>query len=73
MSISSPRHQLNGTGKNQFRKYTEDEIKILSGSLGNLLPLSQSVNSALQNDSFSDKKSSNSIGRRGYEDGSHSE
>lgn len=59
--------------KNQFRKYTEDEIKILSGSLGNLLPLSQSVNSALQNDSFSDKKSSNSIGRRGYEDGSHSE
>ena len=59
--------------KNQFRKYTEDEIKILSGSLGNLLPLSQSVNSALQNDSFADKKSSNSIGRRGYEDGSHSE
>lgn len=59
--------------KNQFRKYTEDEIKVLSGSLGNLLPLSQSVNSALQNDSFADKKSSNSIGRRGYEDGSHSE
>lgn len=59
--------------KNQFRKYTEDEIKILSGSLGNLLPLSQSVNSALQNDSFADKKSSNSNGRRGYEDGSHSE
>jgi len=59
--------------KNQFRKYTEDEIKVLSGSLGNLLPLSQSVNSALQNDSFADKKSSNSIGRRSYEDGSHSE
>lgn len=59
--------------KNQFRQYTEDEIKTLSGSLGNLLPLSQSVNSALQNDSFVDKKSSKSIGRRGYEDGSHSE
>lgn len=59
--------------KNQFRKYKEDEIKILSSTLGNLLPLSQSVNSALQNDSFVDKKSSKSIGRRGYEDGSHSE
>lgn len=59
--------------RNQFRKYTEEEIKILSGSLGNLLPLSQSVNSALQNDSFEDKKSSKTNGRRGYEDGSHSE
>ncbi|MEK6989603.1 DUF4268 domain-containing protein [Paenibacillus sp. FSL K6-1566] len=59
--------------KNQFRQYTDDEIKILSGTLGNLLPLSQSVNSALQNDSFVDKKSSKSSGRRGYEDGSHSE
>jgi len=59
--------------KNQFRQYTDGEIKILSGSLGNLLPLSQSVNSSLQNDSFADKKSSKSSGRRGYEDGSHSE
>jgi len=59
--------------RNQFRQYSEDEIKILSASLGNLLPLSQSVNSSLQNDSFADKKSSKSIGRRGYEDGSHSE
>lgn len=59
--------------KNQFRQYTENEIKILSSTLGNLLPLSQSVNSALQNDSFMDKKSSKSIDRRGYEDGSHSE
>ena len=59
--------------RNQFRLYTEDEIKILSGSLGNLLPLSQSVNSALQNDGFTEKKSSKNIGRRGYEDGSHSE
>lgn len=59
--------------KNQFRQYTDAEIKILSGTLGNLLPLSQSVNSALQNDSFVDKKSSKNIGRRGYEDGSHSE
>lgn len=59
--------------KNQFRMFTQEEIKILSGSLGNLLPLSQSVNSSLQNDSFDDKKSSKTNGRRGYEDGSHSE
>ncbi|MCG7337159.1 DUF4268 domain-containing protein [Sporosarcina sp. ACRSM] len=59
--------------RNQFRQYTDDEIKILSDSLGNLLPLSQSVNSALQNDSFEDKKVSKTNGRRGYEDGSHSE
>lgn len=59
--------------KNQFRMCTDEEIKTLSGSLGNLLPLSQSVNSSLQNDSFDDKKSSKTNGRRGYEDGSHSE
>lgn len=59
--------------KDQFRQFTEKEIKILSGTLGNLLPLSQSVNSALQNDSFEEKKHSRDSGRRGYEDGSHSE
>jgi len=59
--------------RNQFRQYTVDEIKILSGSLGNLLPLSQSVNSALQNDGFMEKKVSKTDGRRGYGDGSHSE
>ena len=41
--------------------------------MGNLLPLSQSVNSSLQNDSFEDKKTSKTAGRRGYENGSHSE
>ena len=59
--------------RNQFRQFDEDEIKILSGSLGNLLPLSQSVNSSLQNDSFEEKKSLKKRGRRGYVDGSHSE
>lgn len=59
--------------RNQFRQFTDAEIEQLSGALGNLLPLSQSVNSSLQNDSFYDKKSSNSSGRRGYENGSHSE
>ncbi len=59
--------------QNQFRAFSKEEIKLLSAALGNLLPLSQSVNSSLQNDSFYDKKSSNSSERRGYENGSHSE
>ncbi|MDP2814076.1 MAG: DUF4268 domain-containing protein [Erysipelotrichaceae bacterium] len=59
--------------RNQFRQYKDNEIQILSASLGNLLPLAQSINSSLQNDSFHDKKSSSSSGRRGYVNGSHSE
>lgn len=58
--------------KNQFRDYTQEEIKLLSGSLGNLLPLSQSINSSLQNDGFDEKKNVKK-GRRGYSNGSHSE
>lgn len=53
--------------RNQFRQFTAEEIKLLSSSLGNLLPLSQSINSSLQNDSFEDKK------KRGYINGSHCE
>lgn len=59
--------------RNQFRMFTAEEVRILSGSLGNLLPLAQSINSGLQNDSFHDKKLSSSSGRRGYQNGSHSE
>ena len=59
--------------RNQFRQFNEEEIETLAGALGNLLPLSQSVNSSLQNDSFEDKKTSKIAGRRGYENGSHSE
>lgn len=58
---------------NQFRLYSDNEIKMLSASLGNLLPLAQSINSSLQNDSFPDKKSPSAAGRRGYVNGSHSE
>ena len=53
--------------QNQFRQFTPEEIKTLSASLGNLLPLSQSINSSLQNDPFAEKKA------RGYTNGSHSE
>lgn len=59
--------------KSMYSAFSDEEVKILSASLGNLLPLSQSVNSSLQNDSFQDKKSSGSNGRRGYSNGSHSE
>lgn len=59
--------------RNQFRLYSDEEIKILSGSLGNLLPLAQSINSGLQNDGFEEKKTASASGRRGYENGSHSE
>ena len=49
-----------------------------SGSLGNLILLSSSVNSALQNDSFEEKKhpkydDSGEKVRNGFSDGSHSE
>lgn len=53
--------------RNNFRQFTPDEIKALSASLGNMLPLSQSINSKLQNDSFDDKKA------RGYSNGCHCE
>lgn len=58
--------------RNMFRQFNDDEIARLTGALGNLLPLSQSINSSLQNDSFDDKKTSTK-GRRGYQNGSHSE
>jgi hypothetical protein len=58
--------------QNTYRMYDEDEIWSLAISLGNMLPLSQSINSSLQNDSFPDKKKP-SNGRRGYTNGSHSE
>lgn len=58
--------------QNQYRQFTDEEVKMLAGALGNLLPLSQSVNSNLQNDSFYDKKTTKAR-RRGYENGCHSE
>ena len=56
-----------------FRQFDNDEKIWLAGALGNLLPLSQSINSSLQNDSFDDKKSPKGDKRRGYKNGSHSE
>lgn len=59
--------------RNNFRKYQDSkEQHILANSLGNLLALSQSVNSSLQNYDFNIKKATNSE-RNGYANGSYSE
>ena len=68
-----PQTPSNWYWRNTYRAFTDDEIKTLSASLGNLLPLSQSINSSLQNDSFPDKKNPPNANRRGYINGSHSE
>jgi uncharacterized protein with ParB-like and HNH nuclease domain len=64
--------------KSRFKGLAKSKRMFLQGSLGNLLPLSLSVNSSLQNDSFDDKKrpkknERNEIVRQGYSNGSHSE
>jgi len=63
---------------NLFKDFKEDKLKIFQGTLGNLISLSQSINSSLQNDSFEDKKKpkfdlDGKKIRQGYNDGSHSE
>lgn len=61
-----------------LKGFSEVERNILLNTLGNLLLLSQSINSSLQNDCFDEKKiaqydnEGNNL-RLGYNDGSHSE
>jgi len=62
----------------RFGIFTVDQQRYLKGSLGNLLPLSSSINSSLQNDDFLEKKStklneSGKVIRNGYANGSYSE
>ncbi len=64
--------------KPAFKGKRKKERDAYRNSLGNLLLLSSSINSSLQNDSFAEKKHPkfNSDGRKlrnGYDDGSHSE
>lgn len=61
-----------------FKGRSHKQKNILCNSLGNLVPLSLSINSSLQNDCFKDKKEAklNDEGKKiraGYSDGSHSE
>lgn len=64
--------------KEVFKEYKKSQRPYFQGTLGNLLPLSQSINSSLQNDCFEEKKKAkyndrNEKIRQGYSDGSHSE
>ena len=64
--------------KDGFKDYKKSKRHFFKGTLGNLLPLSQSINSSLQNDCFADKKKPKYNERKekirqGYSDGSHSE
>lgn len=68
-----PQTPDNDYWKRSFAGYSNEQKKYLTGSLGNLLPLSQSKNSSIQNDSFPDKKSPKNKTHNGYSDGSHSE
>jgi hypothetical protein len=56
-----------------FENYSDEQKNFLTGTLGNLLPLSRSKNSSLQNDSFPEKKAPVGKSHNGYTDGSHSE
>lgn len=64
--------------KGRFSEVPEVYYNFYNGSLGNLLLLSRSINSSLQNDSFEKKKNpifneKREKIRNGYSDGSHSE
>lgn len=59
--------------RNQFRDYSDEEKHYLANSLGNLLALSQAVNSALQNDEYQAKRNGSNKRKRGYANGSNSE
>lgn len=59
--------------ENQFRDYSNEERRYLANSVGNLLALSQAVNSSLQNDAYPDKKNGTNKRGRGYANGSNSE
>ncbi len=63
--------------KDTFSHVSDGQRALLTNSLGNLLPLSMSINSSLQNDCFRDKKNAKLKDgkkvREGYNNGSHSE
>jgi len=64
--------------KTALKGFSKNEISKLQGTLGNLVPLSKSINSSIQNDCFDAKKApkydeKHKKIRQGYSDGSHSE
>ncbi|MEP6755369.1 MAG: DUF262 domain-containing protein, partial [Chthonomonadales bacterium] len=79
ISIEHIYPQSEGVGwTNQFARFDAVQKARYCGSLGNLLLLSMSINSSLQNAGFEEKKNVKHDGtgrriRNGYSDGSHSE
>lgn len=59
-----PQKAVNEYWEQRFNMHSERERKLLSSSLGNMLPLSKRINSRLQNNSFDDKKNRYSVGSR---------
>lgn len=57
----------------RFGQFSPEKRLQIGNAIGNLLLLSQSINSSLQNDSFPDKKNPPANKRRGYVNGSHAE
>lgn len=73
-----PQTPTHTSWKSSFKGHKKSQLPFFQGTLGNLLPLSQSINSSLQNDCFDDKKRAKYSEkkekiRQGYSDGSHSE
>jgi hypothetical protein len=73
-----PQTPDNKCWKDAFKSFKKSQQTFFQGTLGNLLPLSRSINSSLQNDCFNDKKTAKLNERKekirqGYVDGSHSE
>ncbi|WP_312206048.1 DUF262 domain-containing protein [Epilithonimonas hominis] len=73
-----PQTPTHSSWKSSFKGHKKSQLPFFQGTLGNLLPLSQSINSSLQNDCFDDKKKAKYNEkkekiRQGYSDGSHSE
>ena len=68
-----PDDSSNTYWKDRFESYSEEQLRFLTGAIGNLLPLQTNINSALQNDSFDKKKTGAGKRTRGYRDGSNSE
>lgn len=59
---------------NLYRYFDDTQKNMLCGSLGNLLPLSASVNASMQNYEYKIKKNGkDDLNRRGYKNGSYSE
>lgn len=73
-----PQHPEDKYWTDRFNKYTEEQRRHLTGSLGNLLPLSKRINSKMQNYDFNIKKygkesDNERQSRRGYVNGSFNE